>query len=282
MFRLTATALTAVALTFAVAHAQDADPDAPIAVVDGEAITVADLRDLFASVTAGAPNPPPLDAGTYEGLREYLVGRALIVKAAEADDLTDDPEVAAALSRQRDDLLAQFYMARQIGEAVDEEAIVAEYEREIAAMEPVEEVRASHILVPTQEQAQALREEIEGGADFADVAREHGTDGTKASGGDLGWFTRERMVAPFAEAAFAMEPGALSQPVQTQFGWHLIRLADRREQPKPSLEQLRPQITERLSRAAAEAAIESLRADAEIVLVESRPGLPAPDAPASE
>jgi len=277
---VTATAFMAIAVALSAAPgaAQDAQPDDPIAVVNGEAITVGDLNDFYDTVTANAPQQPPLDQRAYDGLRDYLIGRKLVIDAAEGAGLADDPDVAAALAQTRDDLLAQFFMTRRIAEEVTEEAVVAEYGRRIADMPTVEEVRASHILVETLEQAEALRAEIEGGAAFADVAAEHGTDGTRTQGGDLGWFTADRMVAPFAEAAFALPVDTLSTPVETQFGWHLILVTDRREQAPPTLEAMRPQILEDLNRQAADALIEGLRADAEVVLTESRPGLPAPAA----
>ena len=127
-----------------------------------------------------------------------------------------------------------------------DEAIQAAYDEMVAGFEAQPEVRARHILVPTLEEAQSIRAEIEGGKSFEDAAAEYGTDGTRATGGDLGYFSSGMMVAPFEEAAFALETGELSQPVESQFGWHLIKLEDRRVTSAPTLDQVRQQVAQQV------------------------------------
>jgi len=119
--------------------------------------------------------------------------------------------------------------------------------------------------------ADDLLAQIEAGADFAELAAEHGTDGTRTRGGDLGWFTQDRMVAPFAEAAFAAEEGVTTAPVETQFGWHLILVTGKRDQPAPAFEDVRAELARDAASAAAETAIEEARAGAEIVLPQTPP-----------
>ncbi|TVQ36786.1 MAG: hypothetical protein EA356_05135 [Geminicoccaceae bacterium] len=148
-------------------------------------------------------------------------------------------------------------------DAVSQEKLRARYD-ELAA-EPgfsYEQVRARHILVREEDEALELLAELEAGADFAELAREHSIDPGATNGGDLGYFVREQMVEPFASAAFALEPGAFSEaPVETQFGWHLIKVEDRRT-VTPSFEQLVPELRELMGREAVTALLDELRADA--------------------
>jgi peptidyl-prolyl cis-trans isomerase C len=125
-------------------------------------------------------------------------------------------------------------------------------------------MRAAHILVDKVETAKEIKAKLDGGADFAALAAEHGTDGTASRGGELGWFVHEQMVPEFADAAFAMEPGTVSDPVQSPFGWHLIKLEERRERPAPPLDEVRDQILEELARQAQTEVLGQLREDAEI------------------
>jgi peptidyl-prolyl cis-trans isomerase C len=213
------------------------------------------------------------DQPLYDGIREQLISQKLLSAAAEAAGVANDPDAARALQIQREGLLAQFYIEREIDARMTDERLQAYYDARIGSAEPVQEVRASHILVAEEAKAAELKAQIDGGADFAALAAEHGTDGTRAQGGDLGWFTREVMVPEFSEAAFAMEVGAVSAPVQTQFGWHLIKLTERREQPKPTFADVRDELEQALSSEIAQELLTELRAEAEVVVDEARPGV---------
>ena len=125
-------------------------------------------------------------------------------------------------------------------------------------------MRARHILVPTEEEANEIRAEIEGGREFADAASEYGTDGTRANGGDLGYFSTGMMVPEFEQAAMALEIGELSQPVQSQFGFHLIYLEDRRLSEAPPLEEVRQQVAQQVLYESYEAAIDDIKSGVEI------------------
>jgi peptidyl-prolyl cis-trans isomerase C len=154
-------------------------------------------------------------------------------------------------------------------ERVTEEAIQAAYDEGYANQEPATEYNAAHILVETEEEAQAVVAELAGGADFATIARERSKDpGSGQNGGDLGWFGAGMMVQPFEEAVVALEPGAVSAPVETQFGWHVIRLNETRPVPVPTLDEVRDQIAEQLQQEAVEAAIAELQESANIVQAE--------------
>lgn len=268
------------AATFALAaaaapvFAQDqapADGDTVVATVNGAPITLGDMVALRGDLPEQYQQLP--DQPLYDGIRQQLVDQTLIAAAAEAAGIDDEKAVSRAIALQRQGLLAQFYMQRQVEERVTDARIEEAYAQRIAQAAPIEEVRASHILVADEQKAKDLLAQIEGGADFAALAAEHGSDGTRAQGGDLGYFSREMMVAPFADAAFAMEVGAVGGPVQTQFGWHLIKLTDRREQPKPTLEEVRAELEQAVSSEVIGEIMTELRAAAALNLPEDRPGL---------
>ncbi len=147
---------------------------------------------------------------------------------------------------------------------VSEAEIAALYAERYTDAEPEEEVHAAHILVETEEEAKELVILLEGGADFADLARERSTGPSGPQGGDLGWFSRGQMVAPFEEAAFELEPGAISPPVQTQFGWHVIKLMERRLAEAPALDEVRGALEDELRQTRVSAEIERLTAEANV------------------
>ncbi|MEO0960499.1 MAG: peptidylprolyl isomerase, partial [Pseudomonadota bacterium] len=170
-------------------------------------------------------------------------------------------------------VLAEAYMRAAVEERVDEDAIRAEYDARYAEAEPETEVRAAHILVESEELAKTIRQELDDGADFAELAAEHGTDGTAQRGGDLGYFVKADMVQPFAEAAFEIEPGNVGGPVQTQFGWHLIKVEDKRPRAAPPFEAVAGDIAQELVQDAQRAVVAELREGADVTVTE--PGPPA-------
>ncbi|GGK52405.1 peptidylprolyl isomerase [Salinarimonas ramus] len=245
------------------AEAVPVDPSTVVATVDGVEITEGDI-----ALAAGDP-ALPLPGMNAEQRREtlvnYLVNLELAARAAEEAGIGESEGFAQRLAYQRDKLLLESLLEDTIEAAVTEEAARALYEETIADIEPEQEVRARHILVPTQEEAQAAAARIAEGEAFEEVAAELSQDpGSARAGGDLGFFTRDRMVAPFAEAAFALEPGEVSEPVQSQFGWHVIKAEERRERPVPTFEEMREQIDTYLARRAQQELLLSLREGAAI------------------
>ena len=253
--------------------AQEADPDTVVATVNGEPITLGDIASVRADLPQQYQQLP--DEALYEGIRQQLVDQKLMTQAAEAAGVADEAPVRRALQIQRQSLLSDFYMRLQMRERLTAERLAEEYQTRYAEAEPVQEIRARHILVDSEEAAQDIKDQIDDGADFADLAAEHGTDGTSEQGGDLGWFDRTVMVPDFAEAAFALEIGEVSEPVKTDFGWHLIEVTDTREAPVPTLEQVRGELARELGQAIAEEVMSDLRDAAEIVTAESNPGIDA-------
>ena len=159
----------------------------------------------------------------------------------------DTPLFQQRLDYLKDRSLRRAYFADKIASSVTEEAVRAQYDEFVADFVPAPEIRASHILVPTEEEAKAVKAELDGGADFATVAKEKSIDPGAANGGDLGFFGKGSMVAPFEAAAFALtDVGQVSDPVESQFGWHVIRLEEKRESAPPAFEQVAPQLQQQL------------------------------------
>lgn len=212
----------------------------------------------------------------------YLVDLKLGAQAAAEAKVSESEEFQRRLAYFREKLLLDDYLQLRVEAATTEEAARALYDESLSTVEPEDEVRARHILVPEEEEAKAVVARLEAGEDFAAVAAEASQDpGSRTQGGDLGFFTKERMVAPFAEAAFALEPGQTSAPVQSQFGWHVIRVEERRERPIPAFEEMRPQIDTYLARRAQQETILNLRQNAKIERLDAPEGEEAaPEAPA--
>jgi len=262
--------------------AQDTEEDPTLAVVDGTPI-------LRSEVTAYAATLPAQYQQAFDQIFPFLVQRlidlALIDKAAGADGLSDDEVVQERIARLTTEVMREVYMERLLAGAVSDQEVEARYQAFLEENPPVEEVRARHILLETEEEAREVIAALDGGIEFADLASERSTGPSAAQGGDLGYFTSEQMVPSFAEAAFALEPGSYtSEPVQTEFGWHVIQLEDRRPKDPPSFEEVAPQLTQELQGAAVESHIAGLRADADIEVMEAAQPAeePAVEAPASE
>lgn len=205
------------------------------------------------------------DATLFQGILDQLIQQQLLADAAgEAP-----PRVAYALSNERRSLLAGETVNVIADEAVTEDAVHAAFAEMTDGAEPQVEWNAAHLLVETEEEALAARARVvDAGEEFADVARDVSTGPSGPSGGELGWFRAGQMVPPFEAAVAAMDVGDVSDPVETQFGWHIVTLKDQRDVPLPELEQVRPQIEEQLQEAAILARIEALRAETDITLPE--------------
>ena len=185
-----------------------------------------------------------------QALIEQVSNQTLLADAAREAELDDKPAVQIAIQNQERAVLAGAYLADAISERVNEKAVEAYYNEHFTKAEPVKQVRAAHILVEDEETAKEIKAKLDEGKDFAALAREHGTDATAERGGDLGWFSHADMVPPFADAAFAMEPGTVSEPVQTSFGWHIIKLNETRTRPVPPLSAVKGEIVAELAAAA--------------------------------
>ncbi len=251
------------------AAAPEPAADMVVATVNGKPVTLAEV--IIARSTLPQQYQQLPDAQLMPALIDQVVVQQLLAQQAEEAGRGDDPIAAIHAEIARTSYLAESEMGRVIAEATTEEALRALYDEKTAEMEPTQEIRASHILVEDKALADEIKAELDGGADFAALAQEHGTDGTKERGGDLGWFDEGQMVPAFAEAAFGAEEGVVVGPVETQFGWHLILVTGQREAPVPTFEEMRQQLAQEAARAAAGEKVEELRAAAEIELSEELP-----------
>lgn len=275
MFRTLATLFVLVFMTVGLAPAiaqQDGGaaekaaeaPENPIvAVVDGFEIRQSDVAVAFQRLPEQFRQAPV--GQVFTQIVQQLVDGQLIVKAGLEDDLQNDPEVQAQIEEFARVAMQQTYMNRLITEGLKEEALRAVYDETIANTEGPIEVHAQHILLESEEDGYDIIKALEGGADFGDLARERSQGPSAPRGGDLGYFTRSAMVAPFSSAAFAIEPGAVGpDPVQTDFGWHVIKVLDKRRQPAPSFEESRPILEQQLTRELIATHMAELRSKAEI------------------
>ena len=246
-------------------RAQDAkDNNNPIvASVNGYEIRQSNVAAAFDRLPAQYQQIPVNNL--YPQLVEQLVTNHLMEVAGRALDLHKDEKVLQQIRDFESAAIQQAYIQRKIAEQVTEEGILRVYEETIGSADGPEEVRASHILVETEEKGMEMLKQLADGADFAELAREHSTGPTGPRGGDLGYFTRESMAEPFSAAAFSLDIGAIGpDPVKTEFGWHVIKVIDKRRQPPADLEESRARIQDLLTREFVTAHMSELRANAEI------------------
>ncbi len=227
------------------AEAEAVDPSTVVATVGDETITEGDLAFAAEDMAQDLAQMPPEERRAF--LVRILIDMKVMSKAAR-DAGMDQTEIFAQRREYLEErALRRAYFAEAIAGAITQEAVQAEYDAYVAQFTPADEVRASHILVESEDLANDLKAQLDGGADFATLAREHSIDPGAANGGDLGFFGRGMMVQPFEEAAFALaEAGDISAPVQSQFGWHIISLTEKRQSAPPAFEQVAPQIQNQL------------------------------------
>ncbi|MBL1437234.1 MAG: peptidylprolyl isomerase [Rhodobacteraceae bacterium] len=264
---LAATAVSALMVFSAgVGLAQDAlTADSVIATVNGTDITLGHIIVLRSQLPQEYQGLP--DDVLFDGIISQLVEQTLLADFAEAN--AEIPrEVGLALENERRALYAAVQIEEIAGRDVSDEAIQAAYDEQYGDLPAEPEFNASHILVETEEEALALIVTLEGGADFAELAKEKSTGPSGPNGGELGWFGLGMMVEPFEEAVLGMVVGAISAPVNTQFGWHVLILNEKRNKPAPTLEETRDGILEVLRQAAVEAEIAALKDGADIMLPE--------------
>lgn len=245
--------------------AAEAPADPVVAVVDGYEIRQSDVAIAFQRLPEQFRQAPI--GQIFTQLVQQLVDGELLVKAGREDDLENDPEVQAQIAEFTRVAVQQTYMNRLIADGLKEEDLRAAYDATIANTEGPLEVHAQHILLESEEDGYDIIKALEGGADFGDLARERSKGPSASRGGDLGYFTRSAMVAPFSSAAFAIEPGAIGpDPVQTDFGWHVIKVLDKRRQPAPTFEESLPTLEQQLTRELIAAHMADLRSKAEITM----------------
>ncbi|WP_422001530.1 peptidylprolyl isomerase [Reyranella sp.] len=238
--------------------------DPVVATVNGQPIRLSDLEVAQQSLPQQYRNMP-LQA-VFPALLDRLIDSKLVVQESKKNKVNDDPAFKKRMAFVEDQVLQDFWIQREIARQVTQEKLQKRYEERLKAMPPEEEVRARHILVATEDEAKALIAELKKGAAFDKLAKEKSTDkASGAEGGDLGWFKKSDMVKEFADAAFALKKDGLTEtPVKTQFGYHVIKVEDRRQAPPPAFEELADQLREEMAREVVTAQIDKLRADAKL------------------
>ncbi len=240
--------------------AQDSDP--VVARVNGVDIHDSDVAFAEEEVGSNIPNMPPQQKRDY--LINYLVDLVVLSQAAEQKKLADRPDVKHRLMFDHNRLLMEALLQDAGKAALSDEAEHQVYDEAVKQVKGEEEVHARHILVPTEDEAKAILAQLKGGADFATLAKEKSKDPGAADGGDLGYFTKEQMVPEFADVAFKLDKGQLSDPVKTQFGWHIIKVEDKRTKPTPTFDQVKGQIENYVAHRAQAQMVENLRKSATI------------------
>ncbi len=236
---LTFLASLALVATFAmpVAAQDEAALDTVVATVNGTDITLGHM--IIARATLPEQYLQLPDEVLFQGILDQLVQQTALADTFEGDL---PARVTLSLQNEERSLTAGEVIEQVMSADVDDAAIQAAYDETYANQEAGDEYNASHILVETEEEAKALKEQLDGGADFAELAREKSTGPSGPSGGSLGWFGEGMMVPSFEAAVKTMEPGAVSDPVQTQFGWHVIKLNETRKTEAPALETVREEL----------------------------------------
>lgn len=247
----------------------DTAADEGIATVNGEAISQEQL-DSYAERRTGS-DPATLEPEIRAQLLNELINIELLAQAAEAGKLQEKSPLKEQLEFQQQTAMADAAMTQYLEKnPVNDEAVRAEYEKRQGELGG-KEYKARHILVEDEETARKLIADLDGGADFVELAKQNSVEpGADQSGGDLGWFSPSQMVPPFAAAVIAMQPGERSKdPVQTQFGWHVISVEDSRDVPPPAFESVAPQIERFLTNQRIQDYINELRGKAKITQPET-------------
>ena len=257
--------------------AKEADP--VIARVGGTDIRQSDI-DLAAE-DLGAQAAKMTAEQRQEYLVSYVSDILRVAQAAEKDAVAKSEDFQRRLAFTRNKLLMEALLNKEGQAAVTDEAMKEVFGEAVKQMKQEEEVRARHILVKTEEEARAIAAELKKGADFEAIAKEKSKDpGAAAKGGDLGYFAKEQMVPAFAEAAFKLKEGEVSEPVKSQFGWHIIRLEDRRTKPAPSFEDVKDEVEAFVVRRAQAELVTQLRKETPVERLDKPAGTPeaTPDA----
>jgi peptidyl-prolyl cis-trans isomerase C len=239
--------------------AQAKTDDPVVARVNGKELHRSEVDAVQRSLAAQGQQMPP------EALVDRMVSGMLITEAGRKAKLQDDPEVKKKTEQYEDRLIQQTYINRAVEAAATDAKLHEQYDKFVKTQPGAEEVHARHILVATEDEAKAVIADLGKGADFATIAKQKSTDPAKDTGGDLGYFTRESMVPEFADAAFKLGKGEYTKvPVHTQFGWHVIKVEDRRTAPPPSFEESKEELTNQVAREVIDAKVKALKDSAKV------------------
>jgi peptidyl-prolyl cis-trans isomerase C len=252
--------------------------DPVVAKVNGKNVLQSEVLALRDEMAAQMPQimSIPVERILPE-LTERAVDRRLLTDAAKQAGMEKDADVKKQLDMIRTELMQRAFLSREVEKQVTDEALRKMYDEQITSFVPEEEVHARHILLKTEEDAKAVIVKLKAGEDFEALAKSASVGPTGPRGGDLGYFTKDAMLPAFSEAAFALEKGAYSQaPVQTEYGWHVIKVEDRRKTAAPTFEEVKDQLRSQMAQAAMVDIVDGLRKKAKVEILVK----PAEEAPA--
>ena len=250
-----------------VARAQDAPKeDKVIAIVNGHEIKVSEVQMATDDIIGQLPDLPP--KLRYPFVVEYLIERHLLAQYAVKEGIADTDEYKRRLALYQAKALRDAYFFQKIRPEVTEAQIKASYDEEAAKVAQTERVRARHILVGSEKEAQDILGRLGKGEKFEDLAKQYSLDGSKDYGGDLGYFTAPEMVPEFSKAAFALKTGEVSPPVKTDFGWHIIRVDDRKMGAAQPFDQVKSALRNVLLRKKVQETMDKIRGASKIEIVD--------------
>ena len=252
--------------------------DKVLAKVNGSEIRQSDVA--MAEEELG-PSLAQMDPATKdENVLSFLIDMKVVSKAAEDEKIGDSDDFKKRLAFARNRLLMDSLLAAKGKAATTDDAMKKVYADAAKQISGEEEVHARHILVETEDEAKAVKAELDKGADFAELAKKKSKDPGASDGGDLGFFTKEQMVPEFSAVAFTLEPGKISDPVKSQFGWHIIKVEEKRNRKAPDFAQVKPQIEQYVTRKAQSEYVAKLRETAKVERMDKPAAAPAtPAAP---
>jgi peptidyl-prolyl cis-trans isomerase C len=239
-------------------HADDVTADTVVAKVNGAEITIGHMIELRARLPQQYQQLP--DDVLFKGILDQMIQQLLL--SSSMTEVTKSEK----LQMENDERTSKANIMIQeiIDTQVNDDAIKAAYDAKYANAIPAKEYHAAHILVDSEEKAKGLIDQLNSGADFAELAKANSSDTSAASGGDLGWFGLGMMVKPFEDAVVALQPGQVSAPVQTQFGWHVVKLIETRDAAQPTFESEKDALAETLKQEAVQKAIDALTAASDV------------------
>jgi peptidyl-prolyl cis-trans isomerase C len=241
--------------------------DKVVATIDGKPITEGDLAVAESEIGGDMGTMPAAQKRT--SLLEFLIDNQLFAEAAQDQKLDQGGDYETRLNYLKRRALREIYFEKVIKGSVTDADARKVYDDQVKLLKPEEEVSARHILVETEAEAKALKEKLDKGADFAQLAKENSKDpGSKDDGGNLGYFGHGQMVPQFEDVVFKLKKGEVSEPVKTQFGWHLIKLEDRRTKQPPAFEIVKDRIVQSMLLQKAQKTAIELRAKAKIEVVD--------------
>lgn len=240
--------------------------DKTVAIVNGYEIKVSEVQMATDDILGQLPDLPP--KLRYPYVVEYLIERHLLAQLAVKEGVADTGDYKKRLALYQAKALRDAYFFQKIRPQVTEEQIKAAYDQEASKVQQTERIRARHILVGTEKEAKDIVDRLNKGEKFEDLAKQYSLDGSKDYGGDLGYFTAPEMVPEFSKAAFALKVGEISQPVHTDFGWHVIRLEDRKMGAAQPYDQVKGAIRNVLLRKKVQEVMDSVRTSSKVELVD--------------